>query len=414
LNPLYAIINLFIYNNIIYKEYINIINIKYIQDNNKDLYKIFKVLPIFKEKVGVGNLDNFSLFFFSQYPGMKGDEVTMYLSLFEKISTTKADEASVLEYLNSLRQKEIAHKIAITAIDVAEGRKDFSEIQKLAGEAGRVEDDLKIEFVNSSLQDIYDKTLHQAGFRWRLETLNRMLGSLRQGNFGFIFARPETGKTTFLASEISFMAGQTNRPILWVNNEEVGSVVLSRCYQAALGVNQQDLYSSLAENEAKYKELTGDRIKIIDDASISKKDVEAICERLKPALIIFDQIDKIRGFEGDRYDLVMKEIYRWARALAKTYGPVIGICQAGGTAEGKKWLTMNDVDSSHTAKQGEADFILGIGKVEDEAFQNTRYFSICKNKLPGDEDTMPQLRHGKIDVIIIPEIARYKDRMVWK
>jgi hypothetical protein len=130
-------------------------------------------------------------------------------------------------------------------------------------------------------------------------------------------------------------------------------------------------------------------------------------------MIVFDQIDKIHGFDAERYDLKMKTIYQWARELSKTYGPVIGVCQAGGTAEGKRYLSMNDVDSSHTAKQGEADFMLGIGTTNNQGEEYIRYLSACKNKLQGDEDTKSELRHGQVQVNIFPETARYGDIMKW-
>jgi hypothetical protein len=69
---------------------------------------------------------------------------------------------------------------------------------------------------------------------------------------------------------------------------------------------------------------------------------------------------------------------------------------------------MDDVDSSKTAKQGEADWILGIGKESDNT-SNARYFNISKNKLIGDKDTLPDLRHGNQAVLIQPDVARYKD-----
>jgi hypothetical protein len=107
--------------------------------------------------------------------------------------------------------------------------------------------------------------------------------------------------------------------------------------------------------------------------------------------------------------LQLKQLYQWARELAKTYAPVIAVSQAGGTAEGKLWLTMDDVDSSKTAKQGEADWILGIGKETDNT-SNMRYLNISKNKLLGDKDSLPDLRHGNSAVIIKPEYARFLDK----
>ena len=201
--------------------------------------------------------------------------------------------------------------------------------------------------------------------------------------------------------------------ILWVNNEEDGKVVMSRCYQATLGLPTKQLYQNIEHNKLDFIRLTGGRIKLLDDANANRRQLDVLCKKLRPKLIILDQIDKIRGFENDRYDLKMKDIYQWARELAKLYGPTIGTCQAGGTGEGKKWLSMNDVDSSHTAKQGEADFVLGIGKQNDENYKSERYLCLVKNKLTGDEDTLPALRHGKCPVKILPEIARYEDKLKW-
>ena len=87
---------------------------------------------------------------------------------------------------------------------------------------------------------------------------------------------------------------------------------------------------------------------------------------------------------------------------------MIAVSQAGGTGEGKLFLTMDDVDGSKTGKQGEADWILGIGKETDNT-SRIRYFNICKNKLLGDSDTLPDLRHGNSQVLIRPEVARYED-----
>ena len=69
--------------------------------------------------------------------------------------------------------------------------------------------------MTNDLELLYNESIKQQGLRWRLQTLNKMLGSLRKGDFGFIFARPETGKTTFLTSEITHFAIQAEKPILW-------------------------------------------------------------------------------------------------------------------------------------------------------------------------------------------------------
>lgn len=236
-----------------------------------------------------------------------------------------------------------------------------------------------------------------------------MLGSLRKGDFGFILARPETGKTSFLASEVSYMAEQAQGNILWFNNEEQGEKVQLRVYQASLGLKLINLFNNEETNQEEFLKRTKNQIKIKDDSNISKDLIEKYCYIYKPCLIIFDQIDKIKGFDDDREDLKLGKIYQWARELAKQYCPVIGICQASGAGEGVKWLTMKHVANAHTSKQAEADWILGIGKIDDPGYENIRYLHLSKNKLMGDEDTDPNQRHGRREVLIEPEIARYKD-----
>lgn len=246
-----------------------------------------------------------------------------------------------------------------------------------------------------------------------------MLGSLRRGDFGFIFARPETGKTTFLASEVSYFAQQLHErvqqtgedagPILWFNNEEQGNKVQLRLYQAMLGCDLTTLFSDIDGNQRKFMDMGGQYIKIFDSASIHKRQIEQLVRELKPSMVIFDQIDKIKGFDGDRDDLLLGSIYIWAREIAKEHCPVIGVCQSGATGEGKRWLTMDDVANAKTAKQAEADWILGIGKVHAPAEEYMRHFHLSKNKLAGDVDSDPELRHGRETVRINPSIARYED-----
>lgn len=200
-------------------------------------------------------------------------------------------------------------------------------------------------------------------------------------------------------------------PILWFNNEEDSKKVSIRVRQASLGASLDRLLSNMEEAEKVYQRKTKGKIKIIRDTSFNSKwSIEKICKKYKPSLIIFDQIDKINGFKADREDLMLGAIYQWARELAKQYGPVIAVCQAGSTGEGKRWLTMNDVANAHTAKQAEADWILGVGCIHDTGWDMFRFLNISKNKLFGDTDSDPALRHGQIEVLIDPINARYKDR----
>ena len=320
-------------------------------------------------------------------------------------------QESVTQLLEKFRTSKLMEDISVAAYDASQGRKSVTDVLKLASCLGTTEK-IEPDYVTDDLESILNDTVKEPGLRWRLASLNRSLGSLRKGDFGFIFARPETGKTTFLASEVTFMAEQLKEedgPILWFNNEEQGKKVKLRCYQAVLGKTLSNLMEQATESRTAYQKRIKDKIRIIDSASISRWEVEALCESVQPSLIIFDQIDKIKGFKADREDLAMGAIYQWARETAKKFAPVIGICQADGTAEGEKWLFMDHVANAKTAKQGEADFILGIGKVKASGLEDIRYFNISKNKLAGDPDTVPSYRHARWEVLIEPDIARYRD-----
>lgn len=407
------ILNLFLKDKSNYDKYYNYIDNNYLKLNYSLIYKLYNIINIYYNKYtdkDSMSFEDLESLYVINYPFIKDVQREELALVMARLRSSNPNEEVILDLLKSHKIRAKANEIAAVAISVAEGR---AEAEDLIREIESLQEDEQTEvvetFVTSNLEELYEKHVKENGLRWRLEYLNQSLGSLRPGDFGFIFARPETGKTTFLASEITHMAGQADGPILWINNEEQGGKVMLRCYQAALGCTVSKLFEDRADSELKYKEITSDRIKIIDEPSITKERVESLCKVHKPSLVIFDQIDKLEGFKGDRRDLELGAIYKWARDLAKKYCPVVGVCQADGTGEGQKWLTMSNVADAKTSKQAEADWILGIGKSHDTGLTNIRFFNISKNKLLGDEDTRPELRHSQREVVIEPEIARYRD-----
>lgn len=364
----------------------------------------------------------------------------VFANYYHVIQVTKKEDQEFLEvYRTRIKEYDLSgftverllidsyfkDKLGAVAFDlmaVQDGHKTFDEVVTNFDELVRIRgantileasNDVKNPMVvlgdELDLDSLYSQTIKTPGLRWRIDSLNKSLGSLRKGNFVFIFARPESGKTTFLASEITHFASQTDDKILWFNNEQEGKQVLLRIYQASLGLTLHQLMEDRNGNTERFRELGGRNIKIIDGEAIHRRDVENFCKRFNPSCIVFDQIDKLKGFNGDREDLRLGSIYQWARELAKRYCPVIAVTQANGTGEGVKWLTMDHVSESKTSKQAEADAIIGIGKTNDPNLEFVRHINISKNKLLGDEDSIEEQRHARIDVIIEPEIARFRD-----
>lgn len=389
-----------------YNTYYSGVDVEWLRTNIPELARVVQVLPHLHKTVENPSVTDLEAVFYAAYP--KADHA-VYGKLFEDIRRSNASPAAIKEYLAAFTARVKASQLAMAALAVADGQAPPESLIQLVKDyetpAENAED---LKFVSDDLEELYNEAVGQGGLRWRLKSLNRALGPLRKGDFGFIFARPETGKTTFLASEVAFMAEQAEGTCLWINNEEQGGKVGIRLYQASLGATLEQLAGHLARARASYYERTGRRIRIVDDSGISRASVERYCRATQPSLIVIDQLDKIKGFDGEREDLRMGSIYQWARDLAKQYGPVIGVSQSDGSGEGVKYLTMGNVANAKTSKQAEADWILGIGlKYEDHPA--VRGLSICKNKLIGGDESVPQMRHGKFDVLILPEIARYRD-----
>ena len=410
------IIKLFCQDKKVFTKYYKYVNLNYIKINYNNHYKLFISINNYYDSYPLKdsiNSNELELQYNSNYL-LQESERKELTALVERIFAVEiTNEEAVINLLNEHRRRGLAGDLAKLALDVEDGEASVDTLLNKFKEFEVDEvTDKKFDFQNMSLEHIYNEQDNYPGLRWRLNWLNKSLGSLRKGNFGFLFARPETGKTTFLASEITHMIKQTDGDILWFNNEESNRVVADRINQAFAGVERRILKGQQrAVYEKQYQDIVGNRIKLVGNEiteSTDPKIIEEILKATNPALIIFDQIDKIKGFKADRNDLELKAIYQWAREIAKKYAPVIAVSQASGEADGKLWLTMNMVDGSKTSKQGEADWMLGIGKEADNT-SRLRYFNILKNKLPGDDDTLPDLRHGSTQVLIKPEIARYED-----
>ena len=340
-----------------------------------------------------------------------------YKAVLQQLDDLSVSDTTTEVLIQSFYKQRLLKEISLTAYDITEGKGNEEAFQKLISlySEDKTEDIQEEEalFLENDLESVLNRVVEAPGLKWRLGALNKMLGSLRKGNFGLVFARPETGKTTLLASEVSFMAEQLaeeSGPIIWFNNEQVGEEVLLRLYQASTGQPLANLLANKQAAQRAYIARTKGKIKLVDRATLTKDFIERVCKQFKPSLVVVDQMDAVRGFQADRNDLQLGECYRWGRELAKQYCPIIAICQADASGEGQQWLTMANVADAKTAKQAHCDWIVGIGKTHDPGYEMLRYLHASKNKLLGDPDiTDPALRHGRLEVLIEPAIGRYKD-----
>lgn len=396
------------YNYQAFKTYGDYLETRFLKDNSPEIHQIFTAISSFHAKYpekGIDSTEELRVYFLTIFP--QAAESGAYEVLFAQIGKITPEPEIAQDFIREHQKRSEAAKLAMLALRVADGSKDFQSLIEATSSLGELGQPIgaKNEFVEVNEEGGFP----DGGLYWRLGCLNKSLGPLRTGDNGCFYARPEAGKTTLAISESTFMVRQTEGNIIYFNNEQPGELMYYRAVQAFLGIPAEVFFKYKKQAITKFRVQTEGRFLIYDSAHMHRRDVERICRTYNPALLVFDQLRKVKGFESDRSDLEIGEHFMWARELAKEYGPVMALAQAGGSAEGKKWLTMDDMDSVKTAAQAEADWLVGVGKSNQEGLESIRHLSISKNKLLGGKDVDPKQRHGKMECRINSEICRYED-----
>lgn len=256
-----------------------------------------------------------------------------------------------------------------------------------------------IPFVDME-QDLFNDDQHNIGFKWRLSCLNMSMRPLRAGDFGIVAARPDKGKTTFGASEVTHMAAQLDevygagcdRPILWLNNEGPGERIVKRLVQSALHLPTSqlvELYKSSKLWPLYEEAIRGHRtkIRVLDVHGYKHWQIEEIIKQCNPALVWFDMIDNVQfggvaANGGSRTDQLLETMYQWGRDCAVKYKcPIIAASQISHEGDGMAYPPQAALKDSKTGKQGAADFIVTLGAKNEPGFESIRFIGLSKNKL---------------------------------
>lgn len=271
------------------------------------------------------------------------------------------------------------------------------------------------EFVELN-EDLFEEDQNNEGLTPRWSALQLYMRPWRGGDFLIFAARPDSGKTSAIADNITYMAPQVahsnaaqfveweeangtdeERPkprcILWLNNEGPGKRILKRVVQAAFGVPlSQIIEKQVAGTLWQEYELLmgGDRhiIKVKDIHGWSASMVEELIKATNPALVVYDMIDNIQFTNGvsnggTRTDQLLEAMYGWGRNMAVIYDHVgWATSQTSGDAAELAYPLMHMLKDSKTGKQGACDAIIMMGNKEEDATQESvRWISTPKNKL---------------------------------
>jgi len=326
------------------------------------------------------------------FSGFDETDVEVYRSIAKNMAKNYPDATTRGYILESIHDANLAHAAYKVIEDYTAGEEVelIQEFRELVGTYDMAIGKLALPEVPENIDDLLDNLNNDAGVHWRLPCLNEAMRPLRGGDFGVLAARPDQGKTSFVCSELTFMAPQLpeGRPILWMNNEGPGYAIRPRLMQAALNCNTEGLLRMKDEGtlySAYYEAVGGkDRIRVMDIHGWNTGQVEALIAEVTPGLLVYDMVDNINGFgDAARTDLVLEKMYQWARNMAVKYD-AISLATSQISAEGidEMYPGLGMLKDSKTGKQGASDFQLMIGSKETQAeFASTRWLSLAKNKL---------------------------------
>lgn len=356
-------------------------------------------------------------FIFTKNISSKIEILQLYEEILDGLDTHVPKSSVEDSIIESLLSQHYGEQIADIALAVAEGdsKRSLDDIENILdtyhSQTKKIAQIDSYE-VSDDITELVTALSPSSGLSWRLDCLNYSVDPLKQGDFIVIGARPDAGKTTLLASEATYMAGQLSDDncVLWFNNEESGQKVKARILTACLQRQWADIETD--PNKAKEDYVTAmngmwDRIRVVDKSDLHIKDIEYFLDKYPASLIIIDQLWKVKGFETKSTNDVgnITNLFSRAREWAKSVAPVITVNQCDGSAEGQKWINMSQFYMAKTAIQGEADVILMLGRTNDPTEQSMRFLNIPKNK---SMTVNPALKNQQWELEIYRDLAKFE------
>jgi len=306
--------------------------------------------------------------------------------------------------IRDLWMRNRARIISELSVNIFLGKeKNFGELKRLIESTAEDSIGEKTTYteVDQGLVELLDSLSLTPDFPFAWKPLSDVVPGLDRGHFGIIFARPETGKTTFISFLAKKFLEQGFTIAVWGNEEPAVRTKL-RIIQSYFEVTREELYEGKDEFAEIWLEQINNRLHVLDCVGTTIQEIDDWCKINKPDIIFIDQLDKVKiAGKYNRGDEKLKEIYLQAREIAKRNKCLVwGVSQASAEAEGMRNVEYQYLDNSKTGKAGEADLIIGIGKRnDDQGRDGLRHLCISKNKQNG--------WHGSIDVRMDMHRAQY-------
>ena len=351
------------------------------------------------------SLDELSVLHTEKYnPALTRASKHNFSELVDELRDEEEPNENVIgDIIESLHRRNMAHKIAVMATDIYNGKsEDFNKIKHLLDNPQIIEES-NGEAVTSNVDELLDLIDVTTKWNFNLQSLHEQVSGIGEGNLAIFFARPETGKTAFWVSLVANEGGFASQgaKIVALINEEPAVRTQMRLINAHTGMTRDEIKENTSQASELWSQINTN-IKLLDTVDWNLDDVNKYLETHKTDILIIDQLDKV-NVSGTfaRTDEKLRAIYTGARELAKRHNIcVIALSQASADGHNKLNLSFDMMENSKTGKAAEADLIIGIGKRETgNPNEPMRQLNISKNKINGV--------HAEVNSFINPELSRY-------
>lgn len=326
------------------------------------------------------------------------EAVQITLHLVEQLKT-RPDDAAVNGILGQLYELDLSGRAAALIERYQRGDEvDLSyELSRLSQQAVRAKASATPDdYIRTGIDELLAEVTDDKGLKFRrIAALREHILGLQPGASIAIAARPDKGKTSFIASVLTDFAPQvvqmygTDRPILWLNNEGSGKRIIPRIYQAALGkdLNEIILMSNRGELVPGYTKAIGgvpDLIRVKDMHGASLAQIEQVIEAQRPSVVVGDMLGNFRlsgAANGSNKADAVEQIWQEWRELMVRH-ECIGLATVQISVEGGNMLypPYSALKDSKTGIQGATDVILMMGSLDNPDAQQLRGLSSPKNK----------------------------------
>ena len=364
----------------------------------------------YDDKVSI-NSDELKGFYDLNYPNSREREV--YLEIMNDIYRLDINTDLMRDLLEQVIERHYAAGIIMKLAPVVEGTakgvlpavgesvQNF--ISQMRNPPARTK---SLEPANYSLRELIETEIRDKGLLWPAPKFNEILGGLKRGTLGVLFAYVDTGKTSLGMACTAMFASQLQGDdvCVYAGNEEASPRLAMRLTQAFTNFTRREIADS-PETAEELRVQRGFHRVLLFDSITHVRQLESILGEYNPRFVVVDQgtkLDTDRSGHSEVSDA--QYLFNWYRERAKLFNTsILCLAQAMGEAENRRYLKLSDIYGSRVAIQGELDYAIGVGRtLDDLAYTNIRFINIPKNKLKDGES-------GKFNLEFVRERCQFKE-----